>query len=386
VKSASLPWVALLITLGGCTQPAPRSQSAAPTSPPAEPAPTTADRPTTRPTESQDAVAEELLSTAEAMARDALRQPFEELQRSPDVQRLLVAETRQFDDAFATDDLATFYVRDMSMKIRREIFVGMTARGIVRGYLIVRLSGSGYFSLGPNEDIFIPRLSGVADEVVKEGPAASAVETFWPGYTARFTETIRNRLTFSSDYDLRRFLFTTDFRDAFVDHLSIPDLLSTWTLMQAKKLSQIDGAESRVELVQTPLWDGIGYGALELNGRYIVELHGLSQPFMFDCVCQAKRGCDAVSLQPVMNATLASICQHGSRTPGGDMLAEARRIQALPHDEHTDDLVCALVLCAAQYDDAFEQAVGLYATLPRPDWPPEKVRDYDCVLHRQYPD
>lgn len=379
-------WVTIPIILGGCAALGTQSRSVTPTGPPVASSPAVARRPTTAPLESRATSEDEALAAVETVVREGLRESFEKLKRSAEVRRLLAGQTRHFDDAFTTDDVVTFYVRDMSMKIPRKSFAGMPPRGIVSGWLHLNLKGYGSFCLWPSEDVFVPGLRKIVDELDQDVLTAAAVEDLRPGWTTQFKAAFTEHFAFSSDYELKRFLYARDFRDASVDRLSVMDLLSTWTLMQIKNLAQVDGAERRVELVKTACWDGIGYGALELNGRYIVELHGLRQPLVFDCSCQAKRGCDAAALQQVMNATVTSICPHGSQTPGTDMLAEARRVRALPHDGQTDDLARALVLCAAQYEDAYEQALELYGTLPQPDWPAKRVRDYDRVLHRQEPD
>ena len=376
-------WFVLPIILSGCAQSGLRSQTASPPDPEAELLPVVVDGSASRPAEPRKMPEDEAFATVEAAVREGLRPSFEDLQRSPDVRRLLTEPMRRFESAFTTDDLVTFYVRDVSMKIPRELFTGMRAPGIVDGWLIIALKDRAAFLLSPNADMFVRGLRKIPDQLPGDTLPAAVVDALRPGFTTQFKEALAERLTFNSDYELKRFLYATDFQDVSVSRLGIVDLLSTWLFMQLKPLVQIDGAEYRVEPVETAYWHGLGYGALELNGQYIVDLYGAPHPISFTCVCRAERGCVPATLQPVMAATLAAVRPHASPTPGADMLAEARRIQRLPRGEYADGLLRAIILCAAQYDDAREQTLAFYAALPQTAWPARRVEEYELALHRQ---
>jgi hypothetical protein len=264
-------------------------------------------------------------------------------------------------------DLVSFYFGNYAVDIPRTLFARLGNPMLFRNGVSMFLDGHCSLHIRVEQPLGLPQqlreLAGrfdiVADGIAKPSDHANT-------YSAWFRLQLIPHLSFNSEYDVVRKMYTTRFSDLGATKPTTPALYAAAALLGMKVIATPDGVEHGRHLVQTPHFPGFAWGLPEQE-RHWIHLHRANQIIKITTACLPRFQADSTPLDRYRNAIVASIRPHGSTRPGTRLLEQARSELARPDERRNLELARALVLCAARYDDAYSEAVKLGRELVSPE-------------------
>jgi hypothetical protein len=222
---------------------------------------------------------------------------------------------------------------------------------------------------------------------IRLGFSIDRLDRWCPGFTRWFWDELEARLTFASDFELLRKVYSHDYtyvgRAFPLQRMGAIDYFEHSILAGVKSMSLIVGYEHGLRIVHTPCCDGILWGSFDAPRGHVAQLFIQDADLTVVLAPSRKGPKEPPWLRENLGAVLASIRYHYSPTPGADMLAEARRVLANPVGDNTAEIACVLALHASRYEDAYEESVTFPESLIPDDWSDDRVALFCEILLRQ---
>ena len=303
-----------------------------------------------------------------ARLRGDLVEHIDVLLAVPQVHKLAARETLEFTQPWQGEEKPIpIYFGDYALDMPLSLFE-RAGRPIQFGNSPLFLLRGGWgIVITRRKDLLAPHLTDVASgftHMIPDGMAKEH-EEFLNALTAR----LERRLTFTRDYEVLERIYRMPFEEVHADDLELVELLETWTWLEIKRLSDRTGAEEYVAFAQTPRFQAIAYGSMDLPTGFWVDVHDASGGITLRFARREALGGESLDITSNVNRLVASVRRHGSDTPGRDMRSAALGVSQQPGGPKARLMARCLLLLAIQYDDDLSQSRALLRSLLDPSHP-----------------